>query len=383
MMAASSIWLVMALLHRFLLPLWLICVAPAASASERTYFIAADEILWDYAPAGRDRMMGMAFDAAAKVFVERGPGRIGRVYRKALYREYTDASFTAPKPRPPEWEHLGLLGPAIRASVGDTIKVVFKNNARVPYTIHPHGVFYDKASEGSPYADGTSGAAKRDDAVAPGATHTYRWKVPERAGPGPGDPSSIAWLYHSHHDSVKDAHSGLVGPIIVTAKGTADERGAPRDVDREFVTLFTVIDENESWYRDKNIAAYTDPAAVDKADEGFVESNLMHAINGYVYANLPGLQMQQCQRARWYLLALGTEVDLHTPHWHGNTGLFHGQRVDVVELLPASMKVVDMQPDNPGVWMYHCHVNDHIHAGMTSLYTVHRVHRPACASGGP
>ena len=64
--------------------------------------------------------------------------------------------------------------------------------------MHPHGVFYDKDSEGASYDDGTSGADKEDDAVPPGKTHTYTWKVPERAGPGPNDPSSIVWLYHSH-----------------------------------------------------------------------------------------------------------------------------------------------------------------------------------------
>ena len=40
---------------------------------------------------------------------------------------------------------------------------------------------------------GTKGADKADDRVAPGGTHTYVWPVPERAGLGPNDPSSIAW----------------------------------------------------------------------------------------------------------------------------------------------------------------------------------------------
>jgi hephaestin len=73
---------------------------------------------------------------------------------------------------------------------------------------------------------------------------------------------------------------------------------------------------------------------------------------------------------RWYVLGMGTEVDLHTPHWHGNTVLFMHTRMDMLELLPGSMKVVDMEPDDPGTWMYHCHVNDHIIAGMIALYTV-------------
>lgn len=356
------------------LPVILISAAilfPApAPATERTHFIAIEEVDWDYAPLGLDNMTGGPFGEEARAYVERSADRIGRVYRKALYREYTDATFTTPRPRPEAWAHLGTLGPVIHAEVGDTIRVVLKNNASHPYSLHAHGVFYGKDSEGTPYDDGTSGAEKADDAVAPGGTHAYVWHVPARAGPGPGDPSSLAWLYHSHTDEPRDTNSGLVGAIIVTGAGLADPNGAPKDVDREFVTLFTVFDENASWYLDRNIARFADSDAVDPEAEAFIESNLMHTINGYVFGNLPGLVMKRCERVRWYVMALGTEVDLHTPHWHGNTGLMGGRRVDVVNLLPGSTEVVDMRPDNPGVWMYHCHVNDHIGGGMTALYVV-------------
>jgi manganese oxidase len=39
-----------------------------------------------------------------------------------------------------------------------------------------------------------------------------------------------------------------MGPIIVTREGMAEEDGSPKGVDREFVTLFTVFDENVSPY---------------------------------------------------------------------------------------------------------------------------------------
>ena len=29
-----------------------------------------------------------------------------------------------------------------------------------------------------------------------------------------------------------------------------------------------------------------------------------------------------------------------------------------------------MVPDDPGMWMYHCHVDDHMLAGMMALYRV-------------
>ena len=96
----------------------------------------------------------------------------------------------------------------------------------------------------------------------------------------------------------------------------------------------------------------------------------MHTINGYVYGNLPIPTMRKGERVRWYVMDLGTETDLHTPHWHGNTVLMMGTRTDSLALLPGSMVVADMVPDDVGTWLFHCHVNDHITAGMLALYKV-------------
>ncbi len=356
-----------------------------ATGRTRTYYIAADEVDWDYAPGGVNKMMGMKFEGYSKVFVEKGPHRIGTVYRKALYREYTDETFTQLKPRSPEWESAGILGPILRAEVGDTIRVVFKNKATRPYSMHPHGVFYNKDSEGAPYDDRTSGADKEDDAVPPGKTHVYTWQVPERAGPGPNDPSSVVWLYHSHTSELKDVESGLIGAMIITRRGMADADGKPKDVDREFVCLFMLWDENVSWYLDHNIQTFTsDPKGVKKLDfapvddqgnfsglgSGFVIANSKFAINGFIYGTGPMMTMKKGERVRWYLVALGEQFSVHTPHWHGNVVLHDGKRTDVVPLMQAQMETVDMVPDNPGIWMFHCHIDDHMDAGMATLYKV-------------
>jgi FtsP/CotA-like multicopper oxidase with cupredoxin domain len=338
----------------------------------RTYFIAADEVVWDYAPLGFNNITGQPFDDVANVYVQNGPDRIGSRYVKALYREYTNNSFSTLKPRPAQWQHLGFLGPVIRAAVGDTIVVNFKNNTTRPVGIHPHGVFYNKNAEGAPYNDGTSGGNKADDAVPPGNRFTYRWQVPERAGPGPADGSSVFWMYHSHTDEVADTYAGLMGPLIIAAAGRADANAVPTDVDRELVAEFMVSSENQSPYLQQNIDTFAgDPGSVDPDDEDFQESNQMHVINGYVFGNGGlSLNMNRGQRVRWYLMGMGTEVDLHSPHWHGNTLLIDGHRQDVTELLPASLKTADMVPDDPGTWLFHCHVGDHITAGMLALYLV-------------
>jgi hephaestin len=276
----------------------------------------------------------------------------------------------------------------IRAEVGDTIVVHFKNNTPFPASMHPHGVFYAKDSEGAPYNDGTSGAGKADDAVKPGQTHTYVWRVPERAGPGAGDGSSVMWMYHGHRDEIADTYAGLIGPMIVTQRGMANPDGSPKDVAREFVALFEVADENQSPWLNRNIRRYARlPRATPRRPsrrqrlqhaleelpgrEGFEESNLMHSINGYVYGNGPVFEMNRGERVRWYTMGMGTEVDLHTPHWHGNTITDQmGMRTDTVSLLPGTMFQGDMNPDDPGTWLFHCHVNDHIIAGMMARYRV-------------
>ena len=158
---------------------------------DREAHVEADEVVWNYAPSGRNQIIGEPFDETADVFVKRGPGRIGSSYLKCLYRGYTDGSFSTRMHVPASESYLGFMGPVMRGEVGDTIKVVFRNTCRIPASVHPHGVFYQKASEGAPYADNTSGVDKKDDAVPRYATHTYTWLVPDRAGPGPHDGSSI------------------------------------------------------------------------------------------------------------------------------------------------------------------------------------------------
>jgi manganese oxidase len=346
----------------------------------RTYYIAADEIDWNYIPSGRDLMMGGAPAGYAKMYVQHAPGYIGPVYRKAVYREYTDATFTHLKPRAKSDAYLGTVGPVIYAEVGDTIKVVFCNHGTHPYSMHPHGVLYDEMSEGAVSMRHMMGA------VAPGKTFTYTWQVPERAGPGPNDPSSIVWLYHSHVNERRDVNTGLIGAIVVTRQGMARPDGTPKDVDRNLVALYMEYDENQSWFINDNIKRFvkktkgfrkSQSVPFDSAGNfdalvgtGFAIANFRFTINGYQYANMPVPRMRKGEHVRWYLLTLGEGFNFHTPHWHGNTVLVGGQRTDVVNLGPASMITADMVPDNVGTWLFHCHVSDHMDSGMVAEYQV-------------
>jgi FtsP/CotA-like multicopper oxidase with cupredoxin domain len=310
----------------------------AADGPTRQYYVAAEEVAWDFAPTGRALM--------------HGSGRAGGIpkpwaghtrAKKVRYVEYTDASFATRKPQP-EW--LGILGPVIRAEVGDTVVVHFLNRAKGRYSIHPHGLRYTKEHEGAFYPPAGAGAA-----IPPGGRFVYTWTADESSGPGPGDPGSMVWWYHSHVDEPVETNLGLLGPIIVTARGRARPDATPLDADREFVLLFMIFNENR--------------VGAEKEERG-----LMHTINGYIFGNVPGLVMNNGERVRWHVLGMGSESDLHTAHWHGKTLRFNGRNTDVVELLPGSMATADMLADNPGTWLLHCHVADHIHAGMFATFTI-------------
>lgn len=305
------------------------------TAQTRTYYVAAEPVDWDYAPLGTDPVAGEDIPA---------PYSDQLVYSKLRYIQYSDETFTTPVEQP---EPNGILGPTIRGVVGDTIKVVFLNRTEQSLSMHPHGVTYDAENEGALYEPNTGGGAS----VAPGASFTYTWTADAESGPREGEPSSKVWLYHSHVNADEEIYAGLMGTIVITDPAHALPDGSPDDVDREFTTLFMVFNENGEGEED--------------------EGHLKHAINGRFFGNLQGLEMNQGERVRWYLLGLGTEVDLHTVHWHGETVLLEGSYTDVVELLPASMRVADMDAENPGTWIFHCHIGDHMMAGMYTTYTIH------------
>lgn len=351
----------------------------AQEGNVRTYYIAADDVVWDYAPSGNNLITGEPFSEIEKLFAVAGDYNLGSKVKKALYFEYTDETFTTRKERAAEWSHTGWLGPVLRAEVGDTIKILFRNNTSFPASMHPHGVFYDKASEGALYEDNTSGANKLDDGVLPGATHTYEWAVPERAAPVDG--TTAFWMYHSHSEEVRDFNTGLVGPMIITAKGASTRDDLrPDDVDREFIIAFFSTEEAASWYIKENVETYiSKPEEITYgrgpfAGHALISPNggsLEHRdnLNGFIYGNLPILTMNKGERVRWYLMA-GTGFEVHAPHWHGNTGVERGMRVDTIGLVTMGMSQVDMTPDDPGLWLFHCHVTNHMIAGMMARYEV-------------
>lgn len=116
-----------------------------------------------------------------------------------MIREYTDATFAVAKERTSEYTHLGILGPLLRAQVGDTIRVHFRNNASITMNLVARALRPDITTE-----------------IGPGAVITYNWYVPESAGPGEHEVSTTFYPYYSTYNQVAVTNAGIIGGITIT-----------------------------------------------------------------------------------------------------------------------------------------------------------------------
>ncbi|XP_054019198.1 coagulation factor V [Dryobates pubescens] len=325
-----------------------------SKGNERRYFIAAKEVCWSYAGYKRSAMMT---DKTCKD---------GSKY-KVIFQSYTDSTFTTLEEEDEYKEHLGILGPVIRAEVDDVILVHFKNLASRPYTLHAHGLFYEKSSEGSIYDDESTSWFKEDDAVQPNNSYIYVWYANRRSGPVQPGAACRSWVYYSDLNLEKDINSGLIGPILICQKGTFSKSNSSRASTRDFFLLFMVFDEEKSWYFDKRSRS----PCTEKNQET-QQCHKFYAINGITYS-LQGLRMYEGELVRWHLLNMGGPKDIHVVHFHGQTFTEHGKpnhQLGTYTLLPGSFRTIEMKPQRPGWWLLDTEVGEYQQAGMQASYLV-------------
>lgn len=326
------------------------------NGNRKNYYIAAEEISWDYAKF-----------AQSELDDEDSTVPKNTVYKKVVFRQYLDSTFTRRDPRGEYEEHLGILGPVIRAEVDDVIQVRFKNLASRPYSLHAHGLSYEKSSEGKTYEDDSPEWFKEDNAIQPNGSYTYVWHATGRSGPENPGSACRAWAYYSAVNPVKDIHSGLIGPLLICRRGTLHkESNMPVDM-REFVLLFMVFDEKKSWYYEKKPQRSWRRVSLEVK-----QSHEFHAINGMIY-NLPGLRMYEQEWVRLHLLNLGGSQDIHVVHIHGQTLLENGtqqHQLGVWPLLPGSFKTLEMKASKPGWWLLDTEVGENQRAGMQTPFLI-------------
>jgi FtsP/CotA-like multicopper oxidase with cupredoxin domain len=254
----------------------------------------------------------------------------------------------------------GIPGPTMRAAVGDRVKVHLRNkdvDYGWPHSLHVHGWRY------KPTSDGAWTAVTFDQpgvAIGPGKEYTYEYTVPANAVgtwpyhdhsvpktiPPPAAPAAANDSRHTHDDEggmgtmEVGAQLGLLGTIIVTDPTTPP-------VDREIVLFM-----HDMYQADVPVLAQD-----------------FDCFNGRSFlSNTPEFRVKVGDRVRWRIASLGQEF--HVFHLHGHRW-FNGQRyVDSEILGPSTTLTIEYTEDNPGSWLYHCHVTEHFAGGMVGWYHV-------------
>jgi FtsP/CotA-like multicopper oxidase with cupredoxin domain len=292
-----------------------LAAAPVASAKTREYWVAAEPVTWNMVPNQRDALMGTSYFAAETVL----PTVVYRRYSPRFMHPLANVAAGSSN------QNL-IPGPLLHARVGDRILVHFKNMDHVygrPHSMHFHGVHYKPSSDGA-FVPGVSG---RDADVKPGQTWTYRLTA--------GRQSAGVWPYHDHSPSMDDSiGGGMYGMLSILGR---HER-AP---DREFEVVFAPM-------------------------------GIFQTIDGRAFVgNTPVFTSRVGQTVQWDVMAMGSEH--HTFHVHGHRWVDPtGTPRDTQTIGPAETFRIRWREDAPGTWLYHCHVESHMNAGMIGTYHVTR-----------
>jgi hephaestin len=206
-----------------------------------------------------------------------------------------------------------------------------------------------------------------EDKVAPGASKVYEWFVPDSAGPGSRDGSSVLYAYVSGVDHIEHINAGLVGPLVVYNKGKMAELSGLHEIP----LLLNIQNEMQSVFFKDNLAMHQNKteSKIDTAVDLFEESNLMHTMNGFVYCNSPVVRFKAGDKVRWMVMGSGSEADMHSPVFDGQAVEFGGRPVYSVGLMPSTTYVLEMTAHN-GTWDYYCNILDHISGGMRARMVV-------------
>jgi manganese oxidase len=287
-------------------------IQPQPGGVRREYWIQAETVRWEITPLKRDEWHNRAL-----------PKRYS--YRAYTYREMTPG-FAAPKHAP------NIPGPTLLGEVGDVIVVHFRNadrKLRQAVTMHPHGVKYNPEYDGAYMGEFT----RAGGFIAPGETFTYQWEcTPDSVG---------VWPYHDHGPNhTLNTFRGLFGAVIVRPKGA-------KQPDR----LYCVF-------------AHQLPPPITGIQRNF------QCLNGRAYAgNTPTLRSRVGDDVE--INAFGMDSNFHTFHIHGHRWKDPaGSFVDNPAMGPNEVVTARFVEDNPGRWLYHCHVFSHQDTGMTGWYVV-------------
>ncbi|HYP40338.1 MAG TPA: multicopper oxidase domain-containing protein [Chloroflexia bacterium] len=213
--------------------------------------------------------------------------------------------------------------PTIEMTEGETLDITLKNELSGDVSLHVHGVHYKPESDGTRHSNSI---------VKPGQQRVYQWK----AGAG----TSGYWHYHDHVMGDDEGSTGILGGL----------------------------------YGGLVVRRAGDP----KPSKTFVIVGHDKTLNGRIYPDTPAYTAREGELVEWLVISHGNRV--HTFHLHAHRWITPNRptdsspsnaanagsgREDNHILAPGDsfgFMVIAGEGVGPGMWMYHCHFQDHASA---------------------
>lgn len=225
-------------------------------------------------------------------------------------------------------------GPTIQVTEGDRVRIVFDNHLPEPTAIHWHGFRVPNEMDGVP--------GVTQPPVAPGARFIYEFTLNQNG----------TFFYHSH--MAMQEMMGMLGAFIMHPRTAYTPA-----VDRDFVIHlqeYAVLPNN------------TVPNSMS------MEYNWL-TFNGKSGPATTPIVVRLGERVRIRVINLG--MDHHPIHLHGMQFVItghEGARLPEVQWMSrntvlvavAQAQDIEFVADNPGTWMFHCHLPHHMMNQMSS-----------------
>ncbi len=223
-------------------------------------------------------------------------------------------------------------GPMIEVAEGDKVRIYVTNKLPASTTVHWHGILIVCGM------DGVAGVTQ--PAIPPGQTYLYEFIFPD----------SGTFMYHPHFDAMTQEGMGLTGMILVHKR----ELNASKRPTRDFAIML------HEW----------------KIDVGTARPNTMKmdfnvlTMNGKVMPATEPL-VAELGDTVWVRYGNLSAMDHHPIHLHGYSfkiiGSDGGWAENKSVLLPettvlvpvGAAKVIEFLANNPGDWIFHCHMTHH------------------------
>jgi FtsP/CotA-like multicopper oxidase with cupredoxin domain len=250
----------------------------------------------------------------------------------------------------PAWTYNGRVpGPALRATEGDRLRIVFRNYGSHPHSMHFHGIH-------SARMDGVSGAGL----VGPGDEFVYEFDARPFG----------CHLYHCHALPLKrHIHKGMYGAFVIDPDPARHPEhseiarsrllGTPENVLwQEFVMVMNAFDTN-----------------FDGENEVYAVNTVAHA-----YMKRP-IYVDRARPVRVYLVNVVEFDPINSFHLHANFFDYFDQGTTLTPTLKIVDLIVQCQAQRgilefsfaghePGLYMFHPHQSEFTELGWVGMFDV-------------